>query len=129
MPAHPMTSNSVTSFLNVDLDIHGAAGVRELVQALSASTLILHLTDTEASLEHQESSRTASEALAQWARLIEGLPPDVRALWDACDTRVMNIGIQAGTAPHQSLYAVTLDDLAALSRVGASLLFTVYSVA
>ncbi|WNG36373.1 hypothetical protein F0U61_23870 [Archangium violaceum] len=123
-----MIEREATQFLNVDLDLSCSSGVRALVQALEPSTTIMRLTDTEATLEHKEQPPSVDEALLWLAQLVEGLPPEARALWDSCDTRTMNVGIQAGEQPHQELFPVSLAAMAALLRVKANLLVTVYAV-
>ncbi|GMT97182.1 hypothetical protein KH5H1_13010 [Corallococcus caeni] len=117
----------MTHFLNIDLELRGTAGVRELVQALEPSMLVLRVTDTEASLEHREQPQSVEEGLHWLAQVVESLPSDARKHWDACETRTMDVGIQADSQPTAALFPVSRDAMAALLRIGAELLFTVYA--
>ncbi|MGE6760649.1 hypothetical protein ACQKGO_21710 [Corallococcus interemptor] len=117
----------MTRFLNVDLDLRCTAGVRELVHALEPFMLILRVTDTEASLEHREQPGSVEEGLHWLVQVVENLPAEARRLWDACETRTMNVGIQADSKPHEALFPVSRDAMTALLRIGAELLFTVYA--
>ncbi|QRK08644.1 hypothetical protein JQX13_00155 [Archangium violaceum] len=123
-----MVERETTQFLNVDLDLRCSSGVRNLVRELEPSTLVMRLNDTEATLEHKEQPRSVDEALLWLVQLVESLPPEARALWDSCDARTMNVGIQAGEQPHQALFPVSLDAMASLLRIKADLLVTVYAV-
>ncbi|WP_375761292.1 hypothetical protein [Corallococcus exercitus] len=117
----------MTYFLNIDLELRGTAGVRELVQALEPSMLVLRVTDTEASLEHREQPQTVEEGLHWLVQVVERLPAEARKHWDACETRTMDVGIQAESQPTATLFPVSRDAMAALLRIGAELLFTVYA--
>ncbi|NOK35335.1 hypothetical protein [Corallococcus exercitus] len=118
---------TMTHFLNIDLELRGTAGVRELIQALEPSMLVLRMTDTEASLEHREQPQSVEEGLHWLAQVVESLPADARRQWDACETRTMDVGIQAEPQQVAALFSVSRDAMAALLRIGAELLFTVYA--
>jgi hypothetical protein len=117
----------MTHFRNVDLDLRGTAGVRELVQALEPSMLVLYVTDTEASLEHREQPQSVEEGLHWLVQVVEKLPAEARRHWDACETRTMDVGIQADSKPLATLFPVSREAMAALLRIGAELLVTVYA--
>ena len=117
----------MTHFRNIDLELRGTAGMRELVHALEPSMLVLQVTDTEASLEHREQPQSVEEGLHWLVQVVENLPAEARAQWDACETRTMNVGIQADSQPHEALFPVSRDAMAALLRIGADLLFTIYA--
>jgi hypothetical protein len=86
------------------------------------------LTDTFASLEHHEQPRTVDEGLLRWAQVVERLPEDAQQRWFACESRTMNVGIQASGRPHEVLFPVSLDAMAALLRIKAERVFTIYAV-
>ncbi|RKH68444.1 hypothetical protein D7X96_17330 [Corallococcus interemptor] len=117
----------MTHFLNIDLELRGTTGVRELVQALEPSMLVLRVTDTEASLEHREQPQSVEEGLHWLVQVVENLPAEARRHWDACEARTMDVGIQADSQPLATLFPVSRDAMAALLRIGAELLFTVYA--
>ncbi len=95
-----------THFLNVDLDLRGPseAEVRELVRFLEPSALMMNLSGTFASLELRETVENAAEAIAGFVRVVRSLPPQTRALWDRCESRVMNVGIQSRPLPHAAVF-------------------------
>ncbi|NOK37954.1 hypothetical protein HMI49_32610 [Corallococcus exercitus] len=118
-------NSSETRFLNVDFDLRGTPGVRDLVRVLEPSRVVLRLTGTEATLEQRDPPRTQDKGLRWIAQLVEDLPADARKHWDACDVRTTNVGIQAGDKPHEALFPVPINTVTALLGIKAELLFTI----
>ncbi|MFP2898904.1 hypothetical protein [Corallococcus sp. 4LFB] len=59
--------------------------------------------------------------------MMEDLPGDARKQWADCDVQTLNVGPQAGDTPHEALFPVPLNPLAALLGIRAELLFTIYA--
>jgi hypothetical protein len=123
----PLKKESVTRFLNVDLDLRAEAGLEELLGYLAPSVLVLNRTEMEASLELNQDFSSLEETVAGFIALIRSLPPQAMSLWERCELRRMNIGIQAGTQPHQALFVLSKDAVASLADVRAEVMFTVYA--
>lgn len=121
-----MSDVETTHFLNVDLDLSGPSGLARLVQALEPALMSLRVSEQEATLELAKQPRGVGEAMDQIATAVERLGADLRATWDSCQSRTMNVGVAAGRAPHETAFAVRLSTLSRLTAIGADLVFTVY---
>lgn len=117
---------ATTRFLNVDLDLRARAGLAELVRALEPTMTVMHHHGDFASLELHEQSEDIDDAMRRFAELIHALAPEARALWDACESRQMNIGIQAGAEPHSIGFGLSFHSMGLLVGIGAEVEFTVY---
>lgn len=120
-----------THFLNVDLDIYSRADLQPLVSALGKKVMILHLGRVRqthcAHLELARITKTADATIRGFCSLIEALPKSERNLWNAAKVRDFNIGVQAGTQPHSTEFALAVETLRASYQVGARIVFTVYA--
>lgn len=134
MPAEPRgrAAPEPTHFLNVDLDVAGAAAViGEIADALDRRLLLLHRdTAGRRRAAHYESRRqhaTPDAALRAIATVIEGLPPRAKRAWRAATVRDFNVGVQAGRLPHATEYAIAPATAARIATLGARLVLTVYA--
>jgi hypothetical protein len=119
--------DSFTRFLNVDLDLRGDR-LEELLGYLGSSVLVMHQTAQVASLELSSSVNDSLDVtLAKWVELIQSLPERGRAIWDRCDLRSMNIGIQSAEKPHAALFAISNETVSLLASVRAEIALTVYA--
>lgn len=121
-----------THFLNVDLDIAGAAGeLRVLADALDRTLFVLHRDTRGRTLTaHYESRRqhtTPDAALRAIAKVLEALSPEARGAWHAAKVRDFNVGLQAGRQPHASEYAITPATAGRVAALGGRLVITVYA--
>ncbi|HEX6313304.1 MAG TPA: hypothetical protein VFZ73_00530 [Gemmatimonadaceae bacterium] len=121
-----------TQFLNVDL---------ELVTTVDPSPLLAHWRDTLVLLRDSTDAgrrtiwaelpgtpRDVNSAIDELARHVEDLPGRLRALWDACDDRCFNVGVQAGRAPQATAFPISAHTIAALTAIAARIEFTVYGI-
>jgi hypothetical protein len=118
---------SVTTFLNVDLDIRALTGLGELLSSISSSTILLQQTEFDASLELNKTFTSPEEVLNRLVELIDALPPQARNVWHQCEFRKFNIGIQAGNEPHAASFAISSKTVSLLAEVQVELIFTVYA--
>ena len=121
------TESSATRFLNVDLDIHADAGVDDLIEHFGDSVLVLNRTQHSVSLELTREYNSLEECVSAFIDHVESLPPEAMGLWKACRSRRLNVGIQAGTEPHESYFNVPHSVVASIAKNGFELLFTVYA--
>jgi hypothetical protein len=121
-----MTQSKKTSFLNVDLDLKATDGLARIVKALRPAMLALHCSDQEATLELAVQPASAAQGLDEIATAVRRLPSELKAAWDACGTRRMDVGVAAGREPRHMLFVVPHPTLLRLSEIGADLVFTVY---
>jgi len=122
---------SATYFLNVDLDICSKADIGTLVTALGRKVIVLHAGRIRQAhcvhLELAKTAKTADAAIRGFCDLIEALPKPERDLWNAAKARDFNIGVQAGTEPHSTEFALAVETLKSASELGARIVFTVYA--
>jgi hypothetical protein len=115
-------------FLNVDLDLRCQKGVGRLLKALGKRVRVHHAEETWAAVElawPQPSS--AEDAIERYAKLVRKLSAAGRAAWKRCESRTMNIGIEAGTEHRAGTYRLGRESLALIAELEADVLFTVYS--
>jgi hypothetical protein len=120
-----------THFLNVDLDIYSKADLQPLVTALGKKVFVLYVGRIRqthcAHLELAKITRTADATMRGFCSLIEALPRLERDLWNAAKVRDFNIGVQAGTQPHSTEFALAAETLKAAHELSARVVFTVYA--
>lgn len=116
-----------TRFLNVDLDLRSTKRLGPLLAGFGPRVSVLHERDDFVVLELAEQPDTAERAVLAFAALVDALPPDLRALWDGCERRRLDVGIQAGEAPHSITFELSPSALAAAVRIGAELAVTIYA--
>lgn len=89
--------------------------------------IVLHKTAQEASVELNERFSNPQEAIAALVSLTESLPAQAREIWDRSESRTMNIGIQAGSAPYAASFAISRECIELLARIGGDTAITVYA--
>lgn len=127
-----------TTFLNVDLDLWAAYDLAPLVGAFGP-----HVSDmfTGAAEVEEGAFQTHLElaigernpwnpdaAIQAFVRLVDGLAPTARRLWDEANVRNFDIGIQGGLTPRAFQFSLRPETMAAASRLKASVALTVYAV-
>ena len=116
-----------TKFLNVDLDIRTQSGLDELINAFNSSAFVLSKTEHQASFELSEIyPASIDEAVLHFSVLIKAFPLHIRTLWEQCEVRQMNIGIQGGVEPYAAYFALSENAVLLLASIHAEIVFTVY---
>ena len=123
----PSKKQPITQFLNVDLDVCVRSGLENLIEAMSPHVVILHQTKETASLELSEETPNLDEAIIRFAQLIAALPPQAKNIWNQCERRSMNIGIQAGLEPRSAAFLLSSKAVSALTDIRSEIVFTVYA--
>ena len=124
---------SSTHFLNVDLDIYSMTSLEPLVAALGEDVFVLHVGRSgrryEAHLETAGSGyrHVPDRTIAELVAMIEKLPARARKLWTTATRREFNIGIQAEKAPASFELQLLPKTVAAVARVNATFVVTVYA--
>ncbi len=116
-----------THFLNVDLDIRVKAGLKPLIEAFGRGAHCVHQSRTFAVLELNKQTTTVEANVMGFLKLITGLPPSARRIWQSCSLRSMNIGIQSGMEPNSAEFKISNKALKAATDCGVQLIFTVYA--
>ena len=119
-----------SKFLNVDLDLHGMAGLDRLLAALESDIFVLNdglIGEMGfAVLELTRQPSTIDEAIAWYAEAIGRLSPELRNVWNKLERRTMKVGIQAGASKYSTVFEASLETLAHLNELRTDLAFTVY---
>jgi hypothetical protein len=124
-------SGEQTHFLNVDLELMTRGELAPLLAHWSKAVVVLRDTvrngDRTVWLELNGQPREVEHAVLGFLDLVGKLPDSVRELWNGCDDRCFNIGIQAGSTPHDSTYTISPRTLGRIAAVMARVAVTVYA--
>ena len=132
----PDPEPALTRFLNVDLDIEVKQGLSVLLAGLKGPIelkgpmYVLYETETFASLELNsdfENILDLDETIVGIVHVVQQLSKEARSVWDQCDHRTFNIGIQAGRTPHQTVFSISPETAALLVGVRGEIGITVYA--
>jgi hypothetical protein len=118
---------STTTFLNVDLDLRVDRGLDELLKILEPFAFVLNKSTQEASVELRQGPHSLDDTLKKFVEHIERLPPQAKRLWNQCEYRRFNVGIQAGTEPHEARFTISNKVIGQLANIGSELTVTVYA--
>jgi hypothetical protein len=122
-----MKKKSVTTFLNVDLDLRAPSGVEEFLTSIASSVVVLHQARHEASVELRNNFPSLEETVVGFVGLIDSLPPQARIIWDELESRKLDVGIQAGSEPHAVSFTLSSKTISSLARARLEIIFTVYA--
>jgi hypothetical protein len=67
------------------------------------------------------------ETAANFVALLESLSPRARNIWDEFETRILNVGVQAGSEPYAASFEISSETIASLARAKVGVIFTVYA--
>ncbi len=126
----------MTTFLNTDLDVVSDRDPTPLVAALEREGNVHQLTPAPianddgtwfVNFETFVRPHTAEATAASIVDAIENLDADERALWDACRSRVLDLGFDAGKG---DVLAMTLSPrtVARAAAAGLAITVTIYPV-
>ena len=122
--------DSITRFLNVDLELVATFDLAPLLEYFNPATFTLRDSVDEGRrtvwMELYAGPKDPDDAILRYAMLVESLPSDIRRLWDECEGRCLNVGIQSGLAPHASAFRISTAAIAKLVAITVRLEITVY---
>ena len=78
-------------------------------------------------LELAPSESSIDDAVSRYAAIFDALPPELRAVWDSCTDRCVNVGLQAGFRPHAFPLLASRNAIAELARLPLRLQITLYA--
>ena len=112
----------------------------ELVARSSLQTLLEHIGDAVSPLRNSvenhvhtlwlelaPSESSIDDAVSRYAAIFDALSPELRAVWDGCTDRCVNIGLQAGIRPHAFPLLASSNAIAELARLRLRLQITLYA--
>ena len=126
-----------TAFLNVDFIIYSQSNLQTLVDALGNKVIVMHVSKVKRTFEaHLELSGSClpsssyqispDSLILKFCKLIDGLPPEARELWDTAKLRIFDVGI--ATPNRNMFYSSTICEKAikASAAINAQITLTVY---
>jgi hypothetical protein len=126
-----MRGNESTQRLGTELEVVSDVDLTPLLECLRLHvcvirnsvddgryTLWCELVPTEADLD---------DAVQRYVGLVEALPADVRAVWDASVDRCLNTGIAAGWRPNAYPIQLSAHSISRAARISVRHQFTVYA--
>jgi hypothetical protein len=121
-----------THFVTVDLDVFSRTRLTELARAFGDSVLVLHEgrwgSRYCASFELSNSWQlSADQETRRLVSLVRGLPPLARRLWRGAQSRVFDIGVEAGLTPHSHALALSQDAVEGVANVQGRITVTTYA--
>ena len=122
----PPAREADTQFLNVDLDIRAEHDLDALLEYMGDSVIAMYQTASLAAVELSDQYPTLDETIRGFAALIESLPEQGRRIWERCQSRSMNIGIQSGDEPYSVEFALSKESINRLAAMGCEIAITVY---
>ena len=124
--------DSVTRFLNVDLELVTTVDLGPLLEYFNPTMFMLRDSMDEGRrtiwMELNADPKDTDDAIMRYAMVVESLPSGIRRIWDECEDRCLNVGIQSGLAPHASAFRISTAALTKLAAIAARIEITVYSV-
>ena len=128
-----LVAETMTDFINVDLDIYSRSDLEPLVTALGERVDVLYVgRQRRTCAAHLElpfgfKPYNADAMIRRFAALIDSLPKAQRKLWDAAETREFDIGVQAAMQPFCYEMLLSAEAVDAVARLNARIRFTVYA--
>jgi hypothetical protein len=126
-----------TLFLNVDLDIRSRIDLQPLVDAMGKRAIVLYvgrfkrtyqarLELSGSHLPREKHSQSPELFIRRFRKLIHGLPPDAKRLWDGAKAREFDIGIESGKPHKYYWFDLSPSALQAALEVNAHISVTIY---
>ncbi|MGK7950139.1 MAG: hypothetical protein AB4368_15500 [Xenococcaceae cyanobacterium] len=117
-------------YLNTDLDIKSKEDIAPIIKAFGNKVYVLHQESKEsyyfASLEINDNVVDANLTAEYFCNLVARLPDDIRAIWDNCDDRILDIGYESGTLPRYYRSELKPTTVQKIAEVGMSIVITIY---
>ncbi len=127
--------------MNLD-ESHRLGAELELVARSSLHTLLAHMGSAVSPLRNSvedgvhtlwlelaPSETSLDDAVSRYAAIFDTLPPELRAIWDGCTDRCVNVGLQAGSRPHAFPLLASRGAIAEIARLQMRLQITLYAPA
>jgi hypothetical protein len=119
-------------YLNTDLVIESKTDLSRIVEEFGEDVVLLHHGEMRgyqhASFEIDSggTSAGADEIINSFCLLVENLPQEVREIWDACCSRVLDVGYESGTSPQNFRSEIRAFTIQRVAAIGASIVITIY---
>src|SRR5205807_1923324 len=115
---------------NTDLEIESRGDLSKIVEEFGEAVLVLHHDEVSgyqrASFEIAGGILDADATINSFSLLVESLPNEVREVWDACCSRVFDVGYQSGASPQTFRSEIRASTIQRVANMGASVVITIY---
>lgn len=119
-------------YLNTDLEIESKNDLSKIVQEFGEDVIVLHCGEARgyqlASFEIPGTTASADETINYFCALVEELTKEAREVWEGCCSRVMDVGYESGTSPHNLRSEIRASTIQRVAAIGASIVITIYSL-
>jgi hypothetical protein len=123
-----ISKDTVTKFLNVDLDICGNTGDLEaFLRSIEASVVVLSHAGQDASIELAKEFASLEETVLGLIDLVGALQSEAKNIWDRLEFRRLNVGIQTASEPYAASFAISAKTVELIASLGLEIVFTVYA--
>lgn len=121
-----------TRFITVDLDVYSRVRLVGLVKGFGDSMFVLYEGRAGrrylASFELGNSWQlSADQEIRRLVALVRSLPTSARRLWNEAESRVFDIGMQAGLTPHSHKLTLSQDTIEGVGSVRGRITITTYA--
>jgi hypothetical protein len=117
-------------YLNTDLEIESKSDLSKLVEEFGEDVLVLHHGEMRgyqrASFEIAGPVADADAIISSFCTLVEGLPEQVREIWNGCCSRVFDVGYESGTSPQNFQSEIRASTIQRVANIGAGVAVTIY---
>lgn len=119
---------SQTEFLNIDLDIEANFDLTILVEEIGLEATVMRNDKNReryfASFE--TGAIRANEIIAEYKKIIDGLSPEAKLLWNKCSKRSFDIGFESGLEPNSFKIKLSQETISALYELNGEIVVTIY---
>lgn len=130
-----MEEKEKTEYLTLDLELRSDQDLSPLVEHFGEEVFLLfnervdtkHYTSFEPKYFEPEEDTPENHA-QHILKLLEGLTPELRQLWDTCELRAFDFGFRCGFAPRPYFVDLTSGTLGGIAAVGASVRISIYPI-
>lgn len=126
-----MTESEPTTLLPTELELVAPFELAPLLAYFGSRVFALRNSvdgsDRTVWLELTSEPHDLDVSIKHWIRIVDAMPADLRAIWNACTDRCLNTGIQSGFRPHASHFSISPDAVSGAARISVRLVFSVYS--
>jgi hypothetical protein len=120
-------------YANVDLELASRRSLAPLVEAWEELATKMrddwrggvHFVSFEVSVRRVRNPGP-NATIRAFVRLVEALPPRLRALWDGAHRRAFDVGVEMGSGPFVPVVDLSRDTIRRVAEVGGSIVSTVY---
>ena len=118
-------------YLNTDLEIDSKRDISRIVEDFGDDVIVLYHGEMRghqhASLETASGmSAGADETINAFCTLVESFPEEVREIWEACFSKVFDIGYESGSSPQNFRTEIRAATIQRVAAIGASIVITIY---